>query len=94
MFHLPYANITVKKKILSFNFELRGVSEFREASRESLLLTGTPSVRNLKFKCKHSMCWKSQSLQTVASFNKILCIRVLVLELPTQWFKALLTLPC
>ena len=35
------------------------------------------------------MCWKSQSLQTVASFNKILCIRVLVLELPTQWFKAL-----
>ena len=25
----------------------------------------------------------------VASFEKILCIRVLVLELPTQWFKAL-----
>ena len=35
------------------------------------------------------MCWKSQSLQTVASFEKIFCIRVLVLELPTQWFKAL-----
>ena len=35
------------------------------------------------------MCWKSQSLQTVASFAKIFCIRVLVLELPTQWFKAL-----
>ena len=35
------------------------------------------------------MCWKSQTLQTVASFEKILCIRVLVLELPTQWFKAL-----
>ena len=34
------------------------------------------------------MCWKSQSLQTVASFAKILCIRLLVLELPTQWFKA------
>ena len=30
-----------------------------------------------------------QSLQTVASFEKIFCIRVLVLELPTQWFKAL-----
>ena len=35
------------------------------------------------------MCWKSQSLQTLASFEKILCIHVLVLELPTQWFKAL-----
>ena len=35
------------------------------------------------------MCWKSQSLQSVASFNKIFCICVLVLELPTQWFKAL-----
>ena len=35
------------------------------------------------------MYWKSQSLQMVASFNKIVCIRVLVLELPTQWFKAL-----
>ena len=35
------------------------------------------------------MCWKSQSLRMVASFEKILCIRVLVLELPTQWFKAL-----
>ena len=38
-----------EEKILSFNFELRSVSEFREASRESLVLTGTPSVRNLKF---------------------------------------------
>ena len=65
------------------------MSEFCEASRESLVLTGTPCVRNLKFECKHSMCWKSQALQTVASFNKILCIRVLVLELPTQWFEAL-----
>ena len=35
------------------------------------------------------MCWKSQSLRTVASFEKTLCIRVLVLELPTQWFQAL-----
>ena len=35
------------------------------------------------------MCWKSQSLQTLASFEKVFCIRVLVLELPTQWFKAL-----
>ena len=35
------------------------------------------------------MCWKSQSLQTVASFDNILHIRVLVLELPAQWFNAL-----
>ena len=35
------------------------------------------------------MCWKSQSLQMVASFDNILYIRVLVLELPTQWFNAL-----
>ena len=35
------------------------------------------------------MCWKSQSLQTLVSFEKTLCIHVLVLELPTQWFKAL-----
>ena len=35
------------------------------------------------------MCWKSQSLQTVVSFEKIFCICILVLELPTQWFKAL-----
>ena len=39
-----------EKKILSSNFELR--SEFREASRESLVLTGTPSVRNLKFRMR------------------------------------------
>ena len=32
-----------------FQFQLRGISEFHEASHESLLLTGTPSVRNLKF---------------------------------------------
>ena len=32
-----------------FQFQLRGISEFREGSHESLLLTGTPSVRNLKF---------------------------------------------
>ena len=35
------------------------------------------------------MCWKSQSLQTVASFDNILHIRVLVLEPPAQWFNAL-----
>ena len=35
------------------------------------------------------MCWKSQSLQTVASFDNILYIRIFVLELPTQWFNAL-----
>ena len=33
----------------NFNFKLRGVSKFREVSHESLLLTGTPSVCNLKF---------------------------------------------
>ena len=33
----------------NFNFELPGISEFCEVSHESLLLTGTPSVRNLKF---------------------------------------------
>ena len=38
-----------RQNMKKFNFELRGVSEFREASHESLLLTGTPSVRNLKF---------------------------------------------
>ena len=32
-----------------FQFQLRGISELREVSHESLLLTGTPSVRNLKF---------------------------------------------
>ena len=40
---------TRKKKFLISDFELRGISEFREVSHESLLLTGTPSVRNLKF---------------------------------------------
>ena len=34
----------------NFNFKLRGVSKFREVSHESLLLTGTASVHNLKFK--------------------------------------------
>ena len=33
----------------NFNFKLRAISEFREVSQELLLLTGTPSVRNLKF---------------------------------------------
>ena len=49
---MSYASITVRerKKFLSSNFELR--SEFREASRESLVLTGTPSVRNLKFRMR------------------------------------------
>ena len=32
-----------------FQFQLGDISEFREVSHESLLLTGTPSVRNLKF---------------------------------------------
>ena len=32
-----------------FQFQLRGISKFHEVSHESLLLTGTPSVRNLKF---------------------------------------------
>ena len=32
-----------------FQFHLRGITEFCEASHESLLLTGTPSVRNLQF---------------------------------------------
>ena len=41
--------MTVKKKNLSSYFKLQDVSEFREASRKPLLLTGTPSVRNLKF---------------------------------------------
>ena len=65
------------------------MSEFREASRESLFLTGTPSVCNLKFQMRLHCAGNPSSLQTVASFAKILCIRVLVLELPTQWFKAL-----
>ena len=38
-----------RQNMKNFNFELRGVSEFHEVSHESLLLTGTPSVRNLKF---------------------------------------------
>ena len=41
-----------RKKILSCNVGLRGLSEFREASRESLFLTGTPSVCNLKFRMR------------------------------------------
>ena len=32
-----------------FQFQLQGISELHEVSHESLLLTGTPSVRNLKF---------------------------------------------
>ena len=35
------------------------------------------------------MCWKSQSLQTVASFDNIPYIGIFVLELPTQCFNAL-----
>ena len=31
-----------------FQFQLQGISEFCGASHESLLLTGTPSVCNLK----------------------------------------------
>ena len=80
------------KKNLSSDFELRGVSKFHKVSHESLHLTGTPSVNVLK----SELCWQSQSLQTIVSFDNILHIRVLVLELPAQWFKAsfLLILPC
>ena len=35
-----------------FQFQLRGIREFREAFHESLFLTGTPSVRNLKFEMR------------------------------------------
>ena len=38
-----------RKKNLISDFKLPGVNEFCEVSHESLLLTGTPSVRNLKF---------------------------------------------
>ena len=37
-----------------FQFQPRGISEFRETSHESLLLTGTPSVCNLKFSMRTS----------------------------------------
>ena len=40
---------SMQAKHKEFKFRLRGISKFREASRESLLLTGTPSVHNLKF---------------------------------------------
>ena len=40
-------NMQTKHK--KFQFQPRGISKFREASHESLLLTGTPSVHNLKF---------------------------------------------
>ena len=66
------------------DFKLQGVSEFHEVSHESLYLTGTPSVNVLKSK----FCWQSQSLQTNVGFDNILNIRILVLELPAQWFKA------
>ena len=39
----------IEAKHEEFQFQLRGISEFREVSHESLLLTGTPSVHNLKF---------------------------------------------
>ena len=38
-----------RQNMKKFNFELRDISEFREVSHESLLLTGTPSVHYLKF---------------------------------------------
>ena len=48
---MPYVSITVReKKNLSSNFDLQ--SEFCEASRKSQILTGTPSVRNLKFRMR------------------------------------------
>ena len=46
---LAYGNKAVMKKNLSSNFELQDVSEFCEASHESLLITRTPGVRKLKF---------------------------------------------
>ena len=87
-----HTEANMAKKNLISDFELRGVSEFREVSHELLYLTGTPSVNVLKSELR----WQSQSLQTIASFDNILHIRVLVLELPAQWFKAspLLILPC
>ena len=44
-FNIP--NMEVKHG--EVQFQLRGISEFRKVSHESLLLTGTPSVCNLKF---------------------------------------------
>ena len=38
-----------RQNMKNFNFELRDVREFHKVSHESLLLTGTPSVCNLKF---------------------------------------------
>ena len=73
-----------KQKMRISDFELRGISEFREVSHESLYLTGAPSANVLK----PELCWQSQSLQMIASFENIFYIRVLVLELPAQWFKA------
>ena len=40
---------SMQAKHEEFQFRLRGISQFCEASCELLLLTGTPSVRNLKF---------------------------------------------
>ena len=85
------------KKNLSSNFELQGVCEFREASRELLLLTGTPSVHNLKFLMRtYRVLELPVTAKMIASFDNILHICVLVLEIPAQWFKALslLILPC
>ena len=45
---MTYARITAIRKKNCSNFELR--SKFREASHESLILTGAPSVHNLKFR--------------------------------------------
>ena len=58
-----------EKKILSSNFELR--SEFCEASRESLFLTGTPSVRNLKLHCagNPSHCKRLRVLRRFSVFT-------------------------
>ena len=39
----------MQAKHKEFQVHIQGISEFREASHESLLLTGTPTVQNLKF---------------------------------------------
>ena len=62
-----------KKSTLSSNFELR--SEFREASHESLVLTGTPSVCNLKFRMRlhcagnPSHCKRLRVLRRLSAFT-------------------------
>ena len=71
------------------------MSKFREASRESLLLTGTPSVRTSKILNANIVCAGNPShCKTVASFDNILCIRAPVLELPPLCLDLLNTALC